>query len=1191
MEEGIFGYILKYSKKQQITLLLFSLLSFPFLYFSLDIPKTIINEAIGGTNFPQEILGTEYDQTSYLLIMCAVFLGLVIINGGFKYCINVYRGVLSERMLRRLRFMLIERITRFPLPHFRNISQGEIVSMVALETEPLGGFIGDSVSLLAFQGGTLITIVVFMFAQDMVMGLAAVSLYPIQAWLIPKLQRQVNLLGKERVKNVRKLSERVGEMVSGIADIRAHDTAHFELADFSERLGTIFNIRFQIYRKKYLIKFLNNFLAQLTPFFFFSIGGYLVINGELTLGSLVAVLAAYKDLSSPWKALLNYYQRMEDARIKYRQLVEQFQPPGILAESLMAPHPEPPEKIEGELVASNLSFEVDEGNRIIDGATFSIGTSEHVAITGDGSNDRAAVAQLLARMIIPTGGKIQIGKMSLATMSNATIGRSLAYVDDESYIRSGTILEALLYGLKHYPAKAAAGAGEEPEIRMKKIEESIISGNSPFSIDDEWVDFKSIGVAGHEEVMKRTIDVLGTVGLDDDIFRLGLRQVVNADDHPELVAGILKARTMIGEKMGASNIDNLVEVFDKNKFIANASVAENILFGAPVGDQFRIETLGCNPYVLGILEKVGLRDDFLRIGHAIAELMVELFQGLSPGHEFFERFSFIDSDDLPEFQRINNHIAAHGMEGLNDADRGLLADLPFRMIVARHRLGLIDEDLQARILEARRLFSDSLPESSRSSVAFFNIEQYNTASSIQDNILFGKIASDKAESASIVGDIMTGVIDELGLRTAIIETGLGFNVGIAGKRLSLAQRQKLAIARCLLKQPRMMIVNQATTALDAASGNKILENIKAEMKDAGLVWVDSDIASIKSFDHVMRVEHGKVVELTEDSLNKPGRGREQEARHKESKETVGVLNDEANLLEDIPFFAGIERSKLKLLAFTSDHLKFNQGQYLFWQGNMAEEAYMILEGSVDIIIDSLDGPKTIATAHRGELVGELAMLSDAPRTASVRAAEPISVMSISKDIFIKLISENSEVSTNLTRMLAGRFESMMRQFGGGQALYDETTGLPNRDLLKDRMKYMASTDKRNGRMSALIMIDMEGNGQFKGAMESRHKDEFLKEIARRLRGCLREADTLARLNGYGFGIIANAAATDCGLDTKVITKRLTGAFNDPFVVAGKVVGIEKELDVKVLPLTVENIRIAEHMLSNQVATRKQAVQA
>src|SRR6185436_9937343 len=115
-----------------------------------------------------------------------------------------------------------------------------------------------------------------------------------------------------------------------------------ERADISERLGMIYKIRFDIYKRKFFVKFLNNFLAQITPFFFYSVGGYLVIEGKLSLGALVAVLAAYKDILSPWKELLTWYSTKEDVRIKYEQIVSQFEPHGLVESRLME---KPPERI------------------------------------------------------------------------------------------------------------------------------------------------------------------------------------------------------------------------------------------------------------------------------------------------------------------------------------------------------------------------------------------------------------------------------------------------------------------------------------------------------------------------------------------------------------------------------------------------------------------------------------------------------------------------------------------------------------------------------------------------------------------------------------------------------------------------------------------------------------------------------
>src|SRR3546814_3049115 len=106
------------------------------------------------------------------------------------------------------------------------------------------------------------------------------------------------------------------------------------ISDWSSDVCSSDLIRFEIYQRKFFIKFLNNFINQLTPFFFYSIGGYLVIRGDLSFGALIAVLAAYKDLAGPWKELLDYYQMKEDIRIKYEQVIQPFDIPGLLPPEL-----------------------------------------------------------------------------------------------------------------------------------------------------------------------------------------------------------------------------------------------------------------------------------------------------------------------------------------------------------------------------------------------------------------------------------------------------------------------------------------------------------------------------------------------------------------------------------------------------------------------------------------------------------------------------------------------------------------------------------------------------------------------------------------------------------------------------------------------------------------------------------------
>src|SRR3546814_20168378 len=91
--------------------------------------------------------------------------------------------------------------------------------MIIAEVEPIGGFIGESFALPIFQGGMLLVIFTFLLVQNPFMALAAVALYPIQFYFVPKMQAKVRALGREPIKNQRRLSARIGETVNGLVEV------------------------------------------------------------------------------------------------------------------------------------------------------------------------------------------------------------------------------------------------------------------------------------------------------------------------------------------------------------------------------------------------------------------------------------------------------------------------------------------------------------------------------------------------------------------------------------------------------------------------------------------------------------------------------------------------------------------------------------------------------------------------------------------------------------------------------------------------------------------------------------------------------------------------------------------------------------------------------------------------------------
>lgn len=1031
MDRSIFRFIWRHSRGQQITALILTVISFPFLYVSLDLPKTIINKAIDTTEgaFPTTFMsfdltlfgtqlidfpGFQMQQLPYLFTLCGFFLLLVFVNGGFKLKINTYKGVMSERLLRRLRYELLGRTLRFPLGEFQRTSQGEVVSMVTQEVEPLGGFFGDAFVLVAFQGGIFLTIMTFMFVQDPLLGLAAFAMIPVQGYIIPKMQKRVNELGKLRVREVRSLSGRVSEVVGGIRDIHANDASSYLLSDIGERLGRIFVIRFEIYQRKFFMKFVNNFLNQLTPFFFFTIGGYLVIEGDLTIGALVAALAAYKDLAAPWKELLNYYQRLADARIKYEAVTSQFDPPGMIPPELQIEPPKQIPPLSGAIEVQGVGVTSEDGVKIIDQVTFTIPPGSKTAFLSNNGTVKDTLALLLGRLIMPTNGKILVGGENMATMHEAVTGRRIAVLTSNGVFFNASIADNIFLGLQHSTPELKAEDDEE----KTRIAEAEASGNSPYSFGEDWIDYELAGFSDRDALLRHTNALLRAFELDEEMYTIGLRQVIQPGNHNDLVEKILKARTRIREVLHEKGIDDLVRGYELDAFNTYASVGENLLFGEAVDPSFKLENLGSNPTILATLDEFGMQDQFLEVGLRCAEVMVELFQDLPAGHPFFEQYSFVDEEQLPDFKTVLRRADQDGRNSLSQAERNMVMELPFKLIPQRHRLGLITDDFQNKIVQMRLKLRDAHPEIFEEMVQPFDKDGFNGGMSILDNILFGRIMHGRADAAQRVLDALLGVVEELEMWDGIISAAFEFTAGIGGSRLSNTQRQKINLLRAVLKRPDILIVNEAMSSIDADGQARLVKQLAAHAPDASFIWIDSIPAPGIEFDQSFDIVGGRITSHAEEE---GAAAAPAETEAEEKREEEGAIGSETKLLRELPLFANLDTSKLRLLAFTSDRMTYSAGEVVVKQGDQGDAAFVVLEGEAEVVLEGDNGAEQVLyVMKRGQVMGELAMLCDTPRSATVKARTDLTALRLNREVFVELARQDPYFSFEMTRDLGMR---------------------------------------------------------------------------------------------------------------------------------------------------------------------------
>jgi len=145
------------------------------------------------------------------------------------------------------------------------------------------------------------------------------------------------------------------------------------------------------------------------------------------------------------------------------------------------------------------------------------------------------------------------------------------------------------------------------------------------------------------------------------------------------------------------------------------------------------------------------------------------------------------------------------------------------------------------------------------------------------------------------------------------------------------------------------------------------------------------------------------------------------------------IDQEVEILRRIPIFAKIDPAKLKLMAFASERVTYKPGQLLFKQGERGEAAFIVLQGTADVLIDTDEGLLRVASLSENEIVGEIAILCDIPRTATVRAATELTTLRITGDLFFRMIMDFPEMGVEVMRVLAHRLEQTTAQLRQVQA--------------------------------------------------------------------------------------------------------------------------------------------------------------
>ncbi|KQT86130.1 cyclic nucleotide-binding domain-containing protein [Aurantimonas sp. Leaf443] len=156
-----------------------------------------------------------------------------------------------------------------------------------------------------------------------------------------------------------------------------------------------------------------------------------------------------------------------------------------------------------------------------------------------------------------------------------------------------------------------------------------------------------------------------------------------------------------------------------------------------------------------------------------------------------------------------------------------------------------------------------------------------------------------------------------------------------------------------------------------------------------------------------------------------------------------LLKSEMDLLKSVPIFSGIEPSRLKLIAYTAEAVAYRPGQAICQRGQMGDAAFVLMEGEADVSIATSAGDYVVATLKRGDVVGEISILCDTPRTATVTARGSVTALRVRKDSFLQLLKQFPEISAQVMRGLAERLSRTNDELARARSAGPGAPGLQN----------------------------------------------------------------------------------------------------------------------------------------------------
>ena len=293
---NLFRYVFAVSWRHQIALVALTVITFLLEIVPLEIQRRVVNNLVKERPF------------QLVIALCAAYSGAVLIQGATKLGLNVYRGWVGENATRDLRRHVVGYSRTAQAVALGSEARGIGAAMIVAEVEPVGGFVGSSLSEPLLQAGILLSVLGYIVHLDRWMAAAALALFLPQLVFVPLMQGAINRRANARVWVLRQL---------GISTVETRTAAAQQQSTDAKRIDRVLRLNMGIFKLKFSMNFLMNFCSHLQVVAALLIGGWMVHTDQLQVGGVVAFISAVGRLNDPWGDLVNYFRDLNMTQVRF----------------------------------------------------------------------------------------------------------------------------------------------------------------------------------------------------------------------------------------------------------------------------------------------------------------------------------------------------------------------------------------------------------------------------------------------------------------------------------------------------------------------------------------------------------------------------------------------------------------------------------------------------------------------------------------------------------------------------------------------------------------------------------------------------------------------------------------------------------------------------------------------------------